>query len=70
MNAISPGAGDLTHDELRAISATSCRVPTKLGHEIQWIECFVTGENTQHSAISFESNSAVATTIGPTTAEA
>jgi hypothetical protein len=33
-----PGAGDLTRDELKAISQTSCSVLSKLGSEIQWVE--------------------------------
>lgn len=39
-----PGVGNLTRDELRAISQTSCRVLAKLGHEIQWIESYVTAD--------------------------
>lgn len=80
-----PGAGDLTRDELRAISQTSCRVLCKLGYEIQWIESFVTGDRIyciyrapsdalikEHAALGgFPANriSAIITTIDPTTAE-
>jgi hypothetical protein len=39
-----PGAGDLTRDQLREISQTSCRVLAKLGYAIQWIESYVTGD--------------------------
>ena len=39
-----PGAGDLTRDELKAISQTSCSVLSKLGSEIQWVESYVTGD--------------------------
>jgi len=39
-----PGAGDLTRDQLREISQTSCRVLAKLGYTIQWIESYVTGD--------------------------
>lgn len=39
-----PGAGNLTRDELREISQLSCRVLSKLGSEIQWIESYVTGD--------------------------
>ena len=39
-----PGAGDLTRDELKEISQISCRVLSKLGSEIQWIESYVTGD--------------------------
>ena len=37
-----PGAGDLTGEQLKAISQTSCSVLRNLGPEIQWIESFVT----------------------------
>jgi len=37
-----PGAGDLTAEQLKAISQTSCSVLRNLGPEIQWIESFVT----------------------------
>ena len=37
-----PGAGDLTPDQLKGISQTSCGVLNKLGPEIQWVESFVT----------------------------
>lgn len=37
-----PGAGDLNGDQLREISQTSCRVLSRLGYEIQWIESYVT----------------------------
>lgn len=37
-----PGAGNLTAEQLKAISQTSCSVLRNLGPEIQWIESFVT----------------------------
>lgn len=37
-----PGAGDLTAEQLKAISQTSCSVLRSLGPQIQWIESFVT----------------------------
>lgn len=37
-----PGAGDLNGEQLREISQASCRVLSKLGYEIQWIESYVT----------------------------
>jgi hypothetical protein len=37
-----PGAGKLSHDELRAISQKSCSVINELGPKIQWVESFVT----------------------------
>jgi Protein of unknown function (DUF4242) len=81
-----PGAGELSSTELREISQLSCRVLSKLGSEIQWIESFVTGDKIyciyraandalikQHAALGgFPANriSAIAATIDPTTAEA
>jgi len=81
-----PGAGDLTEDQLREISQTSCRVLSKLGYEIQWIESYVTGDKIyciyrapndtlikEHAVLGgFPANriSVVATVIDPTTAEA
>lgn len=37
-----PGAGNLTPDELKALSLRSCEVLNKLGPQIQWIESYVT----------------------------
>jgi hypothetical protein len=81
-----PGAGDLTREELKSISQTSCRVLAKLGFEIQWVESFVTGDRIyciyrapndalikEHAALGgFPANriSVIATVIDPTTAEA
>ena len=39
-----PRAGDLTPEQLKGISQTSCGVLSKLGPEIQWVESFVTGD--------------------------
>jgi hypothetical protein len=39
-----PGAGDLTADQLKGISQTSCGVLNKMGPDIQWVESFVTGD--------------------------
>ena len=82
----TPGAGDLTPAELKAISKTSCSVPTKLGREIQWIESFVTDDKIyciyrapgdalirEHATLGgFPANriSAIASVIDPTAAEA
>lgn len=38
-----PGAGNLTTDELQAISQKSCGVLNQLGPEIQWVQSYVTG---------------------------
>lgn len=80
-----PGAGHLSRDQLRDISQTSCRVLSKLGHEIQWIESYVTGDRIyciyrapsdalirEHGILGgFPVNriSVVATVIDPSTAE-
>lgn len=39
-----PGAGKLTHQELRGISQTSCGVLSTLGPQIQWLHSYVTGD--------------------------
>lgn len=37
-----PGAGQLTPDDLKAISQKSCVVLESLGPKIQWVESYVT----------------------------
>jgi Protein of unknown function (DUF4242) len=39
-----PGAGDLTPEQLKGVSQTSCGVLSKMGPQIQWVESFVTGD--------------------------
>jgi hypothetical protein len=39
-----PGAGNLSQEQLKGISQTSCGVLSKLGTEIQWIHSYVTGD--------------------------
>ncbi len=39
-----PGAGQLSADELRAISQKSCAVLGELGPQIQWQQSYVTGD--------------------------
>jgi hypothetical protein len=39
-----PGAGNLSKDELHAISQKSCGVLQQMGPNIQWIESYVTGD--------------------------
>lgn len=39
-----PGAGKLSAEELRSISAKSCSVLQKLGSEIQWLHSYVTDD--------------------------
>ncbi|MBA2646031.1 MAG: DUF4242 domain-containing protein [Pyrinomonadaceae bacterium] len=39
-----PGAGDLSSQELQAISQKSCGVLNDMGPRIQWIQSYVTGD--------------------------
>ena len=39
-----PGAGDLSPQELQAISQKSCGVIREMGPEVQWVESYVTGD--------------------------
>ena len=39
-----PGAGDLSSQDLQAISQKSCGVLQKTGPQIQWVESYVTGD--------------------------
>ncbi|MEJ7809503.1 MAG: DUF4242 domain-containing protein [Gemmatimonadaceae bacterium] len=39
-----PGAGELSDDELRAVSVRSCDVLRELGPAIQWVQSYVTGD--------------------------
>ncbi len=39
-----PGAGNLTAEELKAISQGSCNVLEQMGPKIQWQQSFVTGD--------------------------
>ena len=39
-----PGAGDLSQQELQAISQKSCGVLRSMGPQIQWVESYVTGD--------------------------
>lgn len=80
-----PGAGNLTADQLKSISQTSCGVLRNLGPQIQWVNSFVTGDKIyciyiapneemvrEHASQGgFPANSVakVITVIDPTTAE-
>jgi hypothetical protein len=80
-----PGAGDLTPEELKAISQTSCGVLRNLGPSIQWVHSYVTQDKIycvynapnedlvrEHAAQGgFPANriSRVLSTIDPVTAE-
>ena len=39
-----PGAGNLTPDQLKAISQTSCGVLSNMGPQIQWVHSYVTDD--------------------------
>ena len=39
-----PGAGDLSPEDLRGISQTSCGVLQQMGPRIQWLHSYVTGD--------------------------
>lgn len=81
-----PGAGQLTAQQLNAISQKSCSVLTALGPRIQWVESYVTDDKVYCVYIApdealvrehakqggFPANrvSAVRRMIDPTTAEA
>jgi hypothetical protein len=41
---ILPGAGNLSAEELQAISKTSCAVVSQLGEPYHWIQSFVTDD--------------------------
>ena len=41
---ILPGAGNLSPEELQAISKTSCEVVAQLGKPYHWIQSFVTDD--------------------------
>ena len=81
-----PGAGDMSPDQLQAISQTSCGVLQELGPQIQWVESYVTGDKIYCVYISPDEDlirqhaeqggfpadrvSEIKTVIDPTTAEA
>lgn len=80
-----PGAGNLTSEQLKGISETSCGVLNELGPKIQWVQSYVTDNKVycvyiapnedmvrEHAKLGgFPANkiSRVATIIDPTTAE-
>lgn len=41
---VVPGAGNLSPQELKAISQTSCGVLDKMGPQIQWVHSYVGGD--------------------------
>jgi hypothetical protein len=80
-----PGAGDLTAEQLKGISQTSCGVLSNMGPQIQWVHSYVTAdkiycvynalneemvrEHAKQGGFPANSVSKVSTIIDPTTAE-
>ena len=80
-----PGAGDLTSEQLKAISQTSCNVLNDLGPKILWVNSYVTEnkiyciyiapneamvrEHAQKGGFPANSISKVSAIIDPVTAE-
>jgi hypothetical protein len=80
-----PGAGNLTQEQLKGISQTSCGVLSKLGSQIQWVHSYVTGDkiyciynapneemvrkHAKQGGFPANSVSRVSSVIDPTTAE-
>jgi hypothetical protein len=80
-----PGAGQLSADELHAISQKSCGVLNTMGPRIQWVHSYVTGdkiycvynapneemvrEHAKQGGFPANRISRVMSTIDPTTAE-
>ena len=80
-----PGAGNLSPEQLKGISQTSCGVLSKMGPQIQWVHSYVTNdkiycvynapneemvrEHAKQGGFPANSVSKVSTIIDPTTAE-
>ncbi|KAB1158130.1 DUF4242 domain-containing protein [Flavobacterium luteum] len=80
-----PGAGELTLEQLKGISETSCGVLNKMGTQIQWVHSYVTTdkiyciynapneemvrEHARQGGFPANSVSKVSIIIDPTTAE-
>jgi hypothetical protein len=80
-----PGAGQLSQEQLRAVSQKSCSVLNQLGPQIQWIQSYVTGdkiycvyrapneemvrEHARQGGFPANKISEITTVIDPTTAE-
>ncbi len=80
-----PGAGDLSAQELQAISQKSCGVLQNMGPQIQWVQSYVTDdkvycvyiapneemvrEHAEHGGFPANRVSEVKSVIDPTTAE-
>jgi hypothetical protein len=81
-----PGAGNMSPEELQAVSQTSCGVLRRMGPSIQWLFSYVTGdkiycvyiapneemirEHAQQGGFPANRISEIKSIIDPTTAEA
>ncbi len=81
----TPGAENLTSEELKEISQTSCNVLEELGPQIQWVHSYVTTdkiycvfnapnknmikEHAKQGGFNYEAINKVSTIIDPVTAE-
>jgi cell division inhibitor SulA len=81
-----PGAGNMSPQELQAVSQTSCGVLRQMGPSIQWLHSYVTGdkiycvyiapseemirEHAQQGGFPANRISEIKSIIDPTTAEA
>ncbi len=80
-----PGAGNLSAEQLKGISQTSCGVLSNMGPQIQWLQSYVTGdkiycvyiapnkemvlEHAKQGGFPANAVNEVSTIIDPTTAE-
>ncbi|TWF34925.1 uncharacterized protein DUF4242 [Chitinophaga polysaccharea] len=80
-----PGAGQLSQEQLKAISQASCGVLSNMGPQIQWVHSYVTGdkiycvyiapneemvrEHARQGGFPANAVNKVANVIDPTTAE-
>ncbi len=80
-----PGAGELSPQDLRAISQKSCGVLSRMGPQIQWVQSYVTSdkiycvyiapneemvrEHAREGGFPANRVSAVSSVIDPTTSE-
>lgn len=80
-----PGAGNLTAEELKSISKTSCDVLSKMGPQIQWSQSYVSDdkiyciytaaneelifEHAERGGFPANSVSEIASIIDPTTSD-
>ena len=85
IESVMPGAGQLSAEDLKMASQTSCNVLTDLGPQIQWVHSYVTDnkiyciyrapneemirEHAKRGGFPANKISEVRTTINPTTAE-